>query len=72
MNPRCQTRSSSRDSTPAPSASAVFHDRDDLIPSMPCDLFQPLTLWGFVFPVPLLLLLPIGPEDPLVLLSPSG
>jgi hypothetical protein len=60
MNLRCQTQPLSRGSTPAPSAFAVSHDLDGLIPSMPCDLFQPLTPWGFVFLHPLLRL----PADP--------
>jgi hypothetical protein len=60
INSRCQTQPLSRGSTPAPSAFAVSHDLDGLIPSMPGDLFQPHTPWGFVFPRPLLRL----PADP--------
>lgn len=43
---------SSRDSTPAWSAFAVFHGLDGLILPGPCGLFQPLTPMKFDCPVP--------------------
>jgi len=46
---------------PLRSVSAVFHDLDGLLPPGPCDLFQPLTPMGLVFPAPLL---PGAPADP--------